>query len=100
MGEEIGFASGALLGPAALGSLAKAVQKRAGNAPPDEGPYWFYVEQPTPLLALDEYREVGEITPGSWYLAKGTYGDWIHASTEQSTAEGWIPGWAAKRAPS
>jgi hypothetical protein len=83
-----------------LGSLARAVQKRANQAPPDEGPYWFYVDRPTPILALDEYREIGEFVPGSWYLAKGSYGDWIHAANETSTVEGWIAGWAVIRAPS
>jgi hypothetical protein len=97
---EIGIATGALLGPAALGSLAKAVQRRAAGEAPTEGPYWFYVEQPTPMLALEEYRHVGTVAPGSWYLAKGTYGDWIHAASGDASLEGWVAARAAKAAPS
>jgi hypothetical protein len=98
-GIDAEIAAGAVLGPAAVGSLARAVQKRSSGAPSDDGPYWFYVDEPTPMFGLEEYREVGEAVPGSWYLAVGTYGDWVHASDQQSMVEGWIAARAAKPAP-
>jgi hypothetical protein len=93
-------AGGAVLGPAAVGALAKAVQRRSSGAPPDDGPYWFSVDRPTTMFGLEEYKEVGELAPESWYLARGTYGEWIHAVDEQSAVEGWIAARAARPAPS
>jgi hypothetical protein len=52
------------------------------------------------MFGLEEYKEVGEIAPGSWHLARGTYGEWIHAVDQQSAVEGWIAARAAKPAPS
>jgi hypothetical protein len=99
-GIDAELATGVVLGPAAVGALARAVQKRSSGAPSDTGPYWFHVDEPVPMFGLEEYREVGEVTPGSWYLALGTYGEWIHASDEQSAIEGWIAASAARPAPS
>ena len=76
------------------------MQKRSSGEASTEDPYWFYVEEPTPMLGLEEYKLVGELTPGVWYLAKGTHGDWLHVADQNATIEGWIAGWAAKRSPS
>ena len=94
------LAGGAVLGPAAIGALAKAVQRRSSGTRPDDGPYWFSVDQPTTMYGLEEYKEVGQLAPGSWYLARGTYGEWIHAVDQQSAVEGWIATRAARPAPS
>ena len=95
-GVDAEIAGGVILGPAAVGALAKAVQKRSSGSPSDDEPFWFSVDQPTPMFGLDEYKEVGEVVPGSWYLAVGTYGDWIHAADQDMSVEGWIAARAAK----
>ena len=93
------MAAAAVLGPAALGSLTKAVKKRASGAAPSAGAFWFYVSQPTPVFGIDDHRTVaGQLQPGSWFLARDTYGKWLHVEDKASGLEGWISSEAAQAA--
>ena len=96
----MGLAAAGVLGPVALGSLAKAVQKRANSEPGTGNEYWFYVDQPTPMFGLEDYERVtAELSPGTWYLAKDAYDEWVHVVDEGAGLEGWIAGGAVKRVP-
>ena len=83
-----------------MGSLARAAQKHSDGETPAGGVYWFYVGQPTPMFGLTDFeRVIAQLIPGTWYLAKATYHEWVHAADENSNMEGWIAGWAVEPAP-
>jgi SH3-like domain-containing protein len=85
-------------GPVAMASLAKAVTKRTQGRATAAAAYWFYVEAATPVFSIEDHtRQVAELRPGSWYLARAEYDEWVHMKDDDSGAEGWVPGWAAKR---
>jgi hypothetical protein len=59
--------------------------------------FWFYVDEPTPLLSPYDYRStVAVLKPGQWFLAGEESGEWLYAADDRG-AEGWIPLVAARR---
>jgi hypothetical protein len=99
-GGKVGMAAGALLSPALVESLRKAAKGRSKGVASTTASFWFYVTQPTPLFGLEDASTVvGELSPGSWYLAQGTHGEWVHAVDGATSVEGWVAGPAAQPAP-
>lgn len=90
----------AALGAGAAASLARATQLRNQGGQSAGEPFWFYVESAAPVFGMDGgQRQIAEAVPGVWYLARGTYGDWVHMQDADDGWEGWVPGWAAKPQP-
>ena len=86
-----------LVGPAAVGSLARAVQQRAAGSPGGDA-YWFYVDDATPMFGLTDYQTVAvQLVPGGWYLAKATFEEWVLAVDDASGREGWVAREAVRR---
>ncbi len=100
LGGKVGMAAGVVLTPALVGSLERAAKERSSGAASTTASFWFYVTEPTPLFGLEDYSTVvGELSPGSWYLAQGTHGEWVHAVDSATNVEGWVAGPAAQPAP-
>jgi len=100
LGGKVGMAAGAVLTPPLVESLKKAAKGRSSGAASTTASFWFYVAQPTPLFGLEDYSTVvGELSPGSWYSAQGTHGEWVHAVDSATNVEGWVAGPAAHPAP-
>lgn len=54
-------------------------------------PFWFFVDQPTPLHRDDEASEVvAMLMPGTWYEAREVRGERVRAA-HPSGVEGWVP---------
>ncbi len=99
-GGKVGMAAAAVLTPALLGSLERTAKGRSSGAAPTAAPFWFYVTRSTPLFGLSDYGTiVGELSPGTWYLAQGTYGEWVHAVDRATNVQGWVAAQAALPAP-
>ncbi len=99
-----GLAAKGVLGLATTGALMKAKKaatRRAEKGDPGDVAdlYWFYVDSPTAV-----YPTTGEDTitayllPGSWYLAKATYEQWVHTVDEDRGLEGFVAQYAVNRA--
>jgi serine/threonine-protein kinase PknK len=59
--------------------------------------FWFYVDEPTPMLSPYDYTStVAVLKPGHWFLAGEENGDWVYAADDDGV-EGWIPLVAARR---
>jgi serine/threonine-protein kinase PknK len=59
--------------------------------------FWFYVDEPTPLLSPYDYSStVTVLKPGHWFLAGEESGEWLYAAGDNG-AEGWVPLAAARR---
>lgn len=92
--------AGGALGATALSSLAAAAKKRKGARQEYRDPYWFYVETATAVYGIEDYTAtVTALRPGTWYLAKATYDEWVHVTDADRSFEGWTPGWAVHRQP-
>jgi hypothetical protein len=87
------------VGVAATGALAQARKRAAARAVAgdhdDVAPYWFYVNDQTALYGLTEHDEiVAQLTPGTWYLARATYAEWVHARDDDRNLEGFVAAYA------
>ena len=97
-GSGLAAGAAAAAGVVGLASRAAAAQKRvmSGDRPVD--PYWFHVTEATEMFGLDDYETVvGRLVPGTWYGARATYDDWVHAFDEGSSLEGWVAKHAVTR---
>lgn len=83
----------AMTEPTPVVTAASAAQPaQAPNPQPggDATPFWFFVDQPTPLQSTTNPSEtVAMLQPGVWYEARSAQGDWVLA-THPSGAEGWV----------
>jgi serine/threonine protein kinase len=63
-----------------------------------ESAFWFYVDEPTPMVSPYDYSSVvAVLKPGQWFLAGEESGEWLYAADDNG-AEGWLPVAAARRA--
>lgn len=80
-----------------MASLAAAAAKHKKGKASAKDAYWFYVEGQTPVFSLEDHtHQAGELRPGTWYLARATYDEWVHMRDEDAGIEGWVPGWAVR----
>ena len=83
--------------PGVVGSAAGAIQEGGAGVPLGEA-FWFYVEEPTPLVeGADSGQVAGRLTPGTWYLAKESAGDWVQVVDAETGQQGWVPARVVKR---
>ncbi|MEY9847355.1 hypothetical protein [Streptacidiphilus sp. MAP5-3] len=84
-GQTSGQAHGQVGAPAAAAAPAGAVAAAATPAPPSFSPFWFAVPAARPLAPEDHPSgpSVGELVPGTWYLAIAQRGEALLTQTQE-----------------
>lgn len=84
--------------PVVVPAASAPAPAQPAAAPPDDGRYWCFVDQPTELHAAPGSSEVvALLMPGTWYPASHDDGVWVHIQ-HPSGAEGVVLHQAVTRA--